>query len=168
MVKLVFFWGPGDVVSRIIRVLTRGPYSHVELQFTDGSRMFASGHGQFTGAHMICDRKIYDQYWDRILIPATQAQETAAERYAFQLIGFPFDMRGMIGFLLPFLDRPSKPKYCSAVILDVLQQGFHMFPGVKLKISPNGLYRLFLAGHPLMIAAAAPDFPLLTPREDLK
>jgi hypothetical protein len=32
-----------------------------------------------------------------------------------------------------------------------------MFPGVELKISPNGLYRLFVSAHPLMISAPAPD-----------
>jgi hypothetical protein len=35
----------------------------------------------------------------------------------------------------------------------VLQQSLHMFPGVELKISPNGLYRLFVSAHPLMISA---------------
>jgi hypothetical protein len=153
MIKLVFYYGPGDMVTKIIRLLTHGPYSHVELQFTDGCRFFASGHGLYTGAHMICDRKIYDHYWDRVLIPATYEQEKAAEKFIFHLIGIPFDWRGMIGFLLPFFDRRRKAKYCSSIVLDVLQQSLHMFPGIKLKISPNGLYRLFVSGHPLLISA---------------
>ena len=32
-----------------------------------------------------------------------------------------------------------------------------MFPGVELKISPNGLHRLFMAEHPMVIAPAVPD-----------
>jgi hypothetical protein len=155
--KLVFYYGPGDMVTKIIRFLTHGPYSHVELQFTDGCRFFSSGHGIHTGAHMICDRKIYPKNWDEILVPATQEQETAAENYIFHLIGFPFDWRGMVGFLLPFFDRRRKAKYCSSIVLDVLQQNLHLFPGVELKISPNGLYRLFMAEHPLVIFAMPHD-----------
>ncbi|MGA3239271.1 MAG: hypothetical protein ABSG03_23600 [Bryobacteraceae bacterium] len=169
MMKLVFYYGPGDMVSKIIRLLTHGPYSHVELQFTDGCRFFASGHGIYTGTHMICDRKVYAPNWDQVLIPATEEQEEAAERYIFHLIGFPFDFRGMVGFLLPFIDRRRKAKYCSSIVLDVLQQSLHMFPGVGLKTSPNGLHRLFVAEHALVISAPAPVDPassLLVPGSD--
>jgi len=159
MIKVLFYYGPGDLITRTIRVLTHGPYSHVEIQFTDGCRFFSSGHGLYIGAHMICDRKIYDPCWDQILIPATQEQERAAEGFIFHLIGLPFDMRGMVGFLFPFLDRGRQGTYCSSIILNVLQESLHMFPGIGRKISPNGLYRLFLAAHPLVIAAAAPDTP---------
>jgi hypothetical protein len=163
MMKLVFYYGPGDLVGKIIRLLTHGPYSHVELQFTDGCRFFASGHGIYTGTHMICDRKVYAPHWDQVLIPATEEQEQAAERYIFHLIGFPFDFRGMIGFLIPFFDRRRKAKYCSSIVLDVLQRSLHMFPGVQLKTSPNGLHRLFISEHPLVISAPAPDPEAFSP-----
>jgi hypothetical protein len=169
MMKLVFYYGPGDLVSKIIRLLTHGPYSHVELQFTDGCRFFASGHGIYTGTHLICDRKVYSPNWDQVLIPATEEQEEAAERYIFHLVGFPFDFRGMIGFLVPFFDRRRKAKYCSSIVLDVLQQSLHMFPGVQLKTSPNGLHRLFVAEHALVISAPAPIDPassLILPDSD--
>jgi hypothetical protein len=157
MMKLVFYYGPGNLVTKIIRLVTLGPYSHVELQFTDGCRFFSSGHGLHVGTHMICDRKVYDHYWDSILIPATQEQEKAAERFIFYLIGIPFDWRGLIGFLLPLFDRRRKARYCSSIVLEVLQESLHMFPGIGLKISPNGLYRLFVSGHPLLISAPVPD-----------
>jgi hypothetical protein len=156
MIKLLFYHGPGDWVGKAIRVLTHGPYSHVELQFTDGCRFFASGHGKYTGTHMICDRKVYDRDWDQVLIPATEEQEEAAERYISHLTGFPFDFRGMIGFMIPFLDCRRKARYCSAIVLDVLQRALHMFPGVPLKTSPNGLHRLFISRHSLVISAPAP------------
>jgi hypothetical protein len=156
MMKLLFYHGPGDWVGKAIRFLTQGPYSHVELQFTDGCRFFASGHGKYTGTHMICDRKVYDADWDQVLIPATEQQEEAAEKYISHLTGFPFDFRGMIGFVVPFLDCRRKARYCSAVVLDVLQRALHMFPGVQLKTSPNGLHRLFLSKHSLVISAPAP------------
>jgi len=155
--KLAFYFGPGDLMGKIIRLLTFGPYSHVEIQFTDGCRFFASGHGLHIGTHMICDRKIYDKDWDQILIPATEDQEKAAERFIFDLIGLPFDLRGMLAFPLPFIGRKRKARYCSSIILNVLQSSLHMFPGKHLKISPNGLYRLFLSRHSLVISAPVPD-----------
>jgi hypothetical protein len=150
-------------VTKIIRLLTDGPYSHVELQFTDGCRFFSSGHGIYTGSHVVCDHKIYDHWWDRILIPATQKQENVAEGFAFHLIGFPFDWRGLISFLLPFIDRRRKAKYCSAIVLEVLQGSLHMFPDVQLKVSPNGLYRLFLSSHPIMISPPVADVAYISP-----
>jgi hypothetical protein len=157
MMKLMFYWGPGNLVTKIIRLLTHGPYSHVELQFTDGCRFFSSGHGLYQGAHMVCDRKIYGPLWDRILIPATQQQEDDAELFSFHLIGAPFDWRGMISFLLPFFDRRRKAKFCSSIVLDVLQESLHMFPGVHMKTSPNGLHRLFISEHALVVSAPVPD-----------
>jgi hypothetical protein len=166
MMKLLFYWGPGDLVSNIIRVLTNGPYSHVEMQFTDGCRFFSSGHGIYKGVHMICDRKVYDEHWDQVLIPATEEQERAAERFIFHLIGFPFDLRAMIYFLVPFFERHKKARYCSAIVLNVLQESLGMFPGVNLKISPNGLHRLFVSEHAILVAPAVPDItpPSVTER----
>jgi hypothetical protein len=157
MMKLMFYWGPGDWVSNVIRFVTRGPYSHVEIQFTDGCRFFSSGHGLYTGVRMINDRKVYDKYWDQVLIPATELQERAAQRFIFHLLGFPFDLRAMIYFLIPFLERRKRSRYCSAVVLDVLQESLGMFPGVHAKISPNGLHRLFVSGHAVLVASVVPD-----------
>jgi len=144
MMKLMFYRGPGNIITRIIRFLTRGPYSHVEMQFTNGRRFFASGHGVFQGSNMIHDHRIYNSSWDSVLIPATEEQEKSVQRYAFSLIGTPFDMNGMVRFTLPGGAR-RKYRYCSAVIMEVLQNALHMFPGESLKISPNGLHRLFLS-----------------------
>jgi hypothetical protein len=157
MIKLMFYYGPGDRITNTIRLLTGGPYSHVELQFTDGCRFFSSGHGEYTGCHMICDRKVYDRGWDQVLIPATREQEKAAEKYTFGHIGIPFDFLGMGGYLVPFFDHFRKPLYCSSLVLDVLQKSLHMFAGAGPGISPNGLHRLFLMDHPLVISAAVPD-----------
>jgi hypothetical protein len=157
MMKLLFYWGPGDWVSNVIRFVTRGPYSHVEIQFTDGCRFFASGHGLYVGVRMINDRKVYDKYWDQVLIPATELQERTAQRFIFDLLDYPFDLRAMIFFLIPFWDRRKRARYCSAVVLNVLQESLGMFPGVDSKISPNGLHRLFVSGHAVLVASMMPE-----------
>ncbi|MGA3242277.1 MAG: hypothetical protein ABSG03_39005 [Bryobacteraceae bacterium] len=156
MMRLVFYRGPGDLITRIIRLLTNGPYSHVELQFTNGNRFFSSGHGEFQGVHIVGDKKAYGPLWDSIVIPATQEQERAAEQFTSHLAGRPFDMKCMVEFVLPWRSCP-KPGYCSAIILDVLQNGLHMFPKVDFKISPNGLYRIFLSCHSTLVYSSMPD-----------
>jgi hypothetical protein len=155
MMKLMFYRGPGNIITKIIRLYTLGPYSHVELQFSNGRRFFTSGHGVFKGAHMVRDHKIYGPLWDAVLVPATQEQEDAAQRYAFALIGMPFDLRGLFRFLLPGSSR-RKGKYCSAVVMDVLQNELHMFSGAKTKVSPNGLHRLFLSHKHTLISDSLP------------
>jgi hypothetical protein len=146
--KLMFYCGPGDLITRLIRLLTKGPFSHVELQFSNGWRFFSSGHGLYLGVHMHRDHKVYDEWWKPVTIPVSQEEEDAALRFAFQYIGLPFDWRGMFGFLLPFMDSRRKAKYCSSIILDVLQSSLHMFKEHKLKVSPNGLYRLLSTKAP--------------------
>jgi hypothetical protein len=117
----------------------------VELHFRDGSRFFSSGHGIYQGSHFLYDDKVYSRFWETISIPATKEEEKAVQRCALSRIGMPFDWRGMFGFLLPYFDRRRRAKYCSSIILDVLQSSLNMFPGIELKISPNGLYKLFSA-----------------------
>jgi two-component system chemotaxis response regulator CheB len=159
MIKLFFYYGPGDMATKAIRFLTRGPYSHVELQFTDGCRLFSSGHGIYKGVHTICDRKSYDHYWDQIIIPATQEQEKGAEQFILQLIGVPFDWLGMTSFLVPLLGRSRKANNCSSLVLQVLQDSLHMFPGIPLKISPNGLHKLLTSEHALVVSTSGSDDP---------
>jgi hypothetical protein len=62
----------------------------------------------------------------------------------------------MIQFMLPW-NSCKNPSYCSAIILDVLQNGLHMFPGPNLKISPNGLYRIFRSCRATLVYSAVPD-----------
>jgi hypothetical protein len=106
---------------------------------------------------MICDRKLYGPFWDQVLIPATQEQEDEAARFLLHLIGIPFDWRGLLTFMIPFFDSHRKAAYCSSVVLDVLQQSLHMFPGAQAKVSPNGLHRLFVAEHPLLVSPPPQD-----------
>jgi len=154
--RLVFYRGPGDLITRIIRLLTYGPYSHVELQFTNGDRFFSSGHGEYQGVNIVGDSKVYGPLWDSIIIPVTHEQEEVLERSANPLVGSPFDLKCMLQFILPWRSC-LHPTYCSAIILDLLQSTLHMFPQINLKISPNGLYRIFLACHSTLVYSAVPD-----------
>ena len=144
MMKLMFYWGPGDIVTKAIRLITAGPYSHVELQFPNGNRFFSSGHGLHLGSHMLQDHRIYGPGWDAVYIKATKEQVLDAEGWAFMMAGHPFDWKGMVSFLFPFFKRHHRGRYCSSMVLEILQRTLHLYPGVEPKLSPNGLYRLFI------------------------
>jgi len=157
MMRLMFYWGPGDLITKTIRLLTGGPYSHVELQFSDGHRFFSSGHGLLRGSHMVDDHKVYDRWWDKVTIKSTAAQEADAEGFAFMMVGFPFDWRGMFSFLVPFFKRNHQGQYCSSLVLEILQKALHLYPGVQTKLSPNGLYRLFIYNPSREVSLDATD-----------
>jgi hypothetical protein len=106
--------------------------------------------GEYQGVKIVDDKKVYGPFWDSIIIPATEEQERSAEQFTSHLVGQPFDWKCMIQFVIPW-NSCRDPKYCSAIILEVLQHGLHMFPGVNLKISPNGLYRIFLSCHSTLV-----------------
>jgi hypothetical protein len=130
------------LLTKIIRVLTNGPYSHVELQFTQWPRVLCFWSRRIRRAQLIRDHKVYNPSWDPILIPATQEQEDSAQRFAFGLVGIPFDFRGLFRFLFPGRSR-RRGRYCSALILDVLQNGLHMFPNANLWCRPMAFTGFF-------------------------
>jgi len=139
-VRLAFYRGPGDWITRTIRVLTRGPYSHVEIVFSDGVRFSASGR---MPAGVRFDHERHGEGWDYLSIPATPEQERIARTFAAVLEGSAFKWRGLYRFIAPWLgDGPNSDWYCSELALWMLQRCFGMFEGVPLKISPNALYRL--------------------------
>lgn len=138
--KLAFYKGAGDWITRTIRVLTRGPYSHVELVFTDGARFAASGRAP---AGVWFTHEPHGEGWDFLCLPATPDQERIARSFCAVLEGSAFKRRGLYRFVCPFLgDGPNSDWYCSELVLWMLQRCFGYFDGVKLKIHPNRLYRL--------------------------
>ena len=138
--RLAFYRGPGDWITRTIRVLTRGPYSHVEIVFTDGARFSASGRAP-SGVRF--NREPHGEGWDFLCIPATPHQERVARCFCAVLEGSAFKWRGLYRFIFPLLgDGPNSDWYCSELVLWVLQRCFGYLKGVKLKIHPNQLHRL--------------------------
>lgn len=138
--RLAFYRGPGDWITRVIRIVTRGPYSHVELVFSDGLRFGASGRRP---AGVRLNSEPYGDGWDFIPLPIEASEERIARMFATLLAGSPFKWRGLFRFIAPFLgDGPNSHWYCSELVLWTLQRCFGMFEEVPLKISPNRLYAL--------------------------
>lgn len=143
--RLAFYHGPGDWVTRAIRILTRGPYSHVELVFSDGARFSASGR---TPSGVRFNLEPHGPGWDFLLLPATPEQERSARVLASLLEGSAFKWRGLYRFVLPFLgDGPNSDWYCSELALWMLQRCFGLLAGERLKCSPNRLYKLVTGSY---------------------
>ena len=165
MMKLAFYFGPGDMVTKIIRAITDGPYSHVELQFSDGTRFFSSGHGLLTGSHMERDHKQYDRWWDFVWLRSSIKQEQRAERFAFLLVGLPFDWKSLFSYFIPGFKRDHQGGYCSSLVLTILQKSLHLYPNVHMKTSPNGLYHLFANDPDRELIIDVPDDPVPEPKK---
>ncbi len=143
--RLAFYRGPGDWITRTIRLLTRGPYSHVELVFSDGARFSASGR---VPSGVRFEHEPHGAGWDFLLLPASPEQERVARVFCQVLAGSPFKWRGLYRFLCPWLgDGPNSDWYCSELTLWVLQRCFGLLPGERLKCSPNKLYRLLSTAY---------------------
>ncbi len=143
MVYLAFYYGPGNWITKAIRTLTTGPYSHVELLFSNGWCFSASGRRREEYWNVRWKLQCLHE-WDLVpLRTITKEQEEQAILLCSSLEGLPFDWSGLLGFLLPFLpDRQPNKWYCSAICLMVMQECFNLFQNVSRKIHPNGLYRL--------------------------
>jgi len=143
-VQLAFYFGPGDALTSIIRSVTGGPFSHVELVFSD-RRCFSSsgrrGIGGEGGVRWVS--KALDEGWWLVELPeVTPAQEAAAVAMANSFVGLPFDWFGLVDFVIPIFPKRKDRWYCSEICLLVIQDCFEMLPGVSRKIHPNKLFNL--------------------------
>lgn len=120
-------------------MLTNGPYSHVELVFSDGRCFSASGHDG------VARWKVQDlsTAWDFVSIPGvTVEQETTAAAFVDPLHGTRFDYMAIYSFVLPFLPDDPARWYCSELCLVVLQQCCGLLKCLDKKIHPNRLFKI--------------------------
>jgi hypothetical protein len=136
--KLAFFRGRGDWISYAIRRFSRGPHSHVELVFSDGTRFGASGRDRlgvsFRGP--IADPAEYDFVDLRV----STDREAAIRRACEALQGSRFDWLGLIEHL--FRPRPRTRFYCVPLVVELLQHAGAMSWAVDRRSTPSDLFRV--------------------------
>lgn len=141
MIHLAFYRGPGNIITHLIRLITFGPFSHVELVFSDGTTFEISGHGPNSGVHF--HKKEYTtKDWVFFGISLREQEEGKLRSYCHKFIGERFSFMGLWAFLFPFLDS-DKYLYCSRGIVMAFQESLGMFKNLPLKISPNNMFRYF-------------------------
>lgn len=136
--ELIFYLAnQGDFWDKLIGWWTGGPYSHVELVFSNGECFTSSPRD---GGVRFKQIDINPEHWNRVSI--TVAAEKEAEIYTWceSQVGLKYDWLGILGFVLPIHFRTRRAWYCSEICSYVLDRFIgHQLP---LKISPNGLYTL--------------------------
>lgn len=128
----------GDIYDKAVSIITRGPYSHCELVFSDNT--WFSSSPRDGGVRF---KKIDDKYghWEYIELPPIN--EEVARNLAGKLCGAKYDWGGALRTILPI--HPSSPTkwFCTEVCAYIVNRSG--FSGVPLLVSPNALYKFFVA-----------------------
>ena len=120
--------GVEGLYSRITRWLDRGPYSHVELVFSDGisaSSSYIDGGVRFKAITYNSD------HWDFIEVPSYR--ENAARHWFREHCGQPYDLWGNVRFAIGFARDSKGAWFCSEAVMAAL--GF----SEAYRYGPNGM-----------------------------
>ena len=127
----------GDTWDKFIAEWTHGPYSHVELCFSDGMCFSSSPRDGGTRFKQIA---IDPTHWTSFPINVTLGQEKQIRDWCAAHVGCKYDWIGIISLGLDFPIRTPHRWYCSEVCimaLDVVK-----IVDFKSLISPNKFYEL--------------------------
>jgi len=139
---MMFYKGtrPGipGIYNRFVRAWDLGPYSHVEVVFTNGESASASMEDKGV-------RFKYIEYdpsrWD--FVPLPPHLESGAREYFEKHDGNKYDLQGNFHFLVGFIPDHSDRKFCSEAAVESIdiEQGWRYTPNnaypVVLNISQN-------------------------------
>lgn len=133
--RAAFYKGtrPGlqGIYSRAVRAIDRGPYSHVELVFSDGM----SGSASYIDGGVRLKRIDYNPaHWDFVELPSEQEQQ--ARDWFERNMGAPYDLMGNVRFVLPFLPDSQRGWFCSEAL------GAALGWAEPWRFGPNGLSAL--------------------------
>ena len=132
--RLVFYHGPGDLMTYLIRLWTWSRYSHVELLFSDGMGFSACGKekvgGRFKPIHALTH---YD-------VVQVEADEQDVRDWCEERVGHQFDFMGMlaVAFRIPIESKPGR-WYCTRICIEALQSAGSLL-GLSSHITPQDLY----------------------------
>ena len=147
---LAFFNGRehGRSLDRFVAAHDDGPYSHVELAFTDRPRRgttlctsasWRDGGVRFKAIALTSDR------WDVLPIPAASRDVDRARRWCERRVGGRYDVPGVLAFKLPCLRQRLNWWFCGEFCTAALQHAGLLPRFEPSRLTPNGLFRLL---HP--------------------
>lgn len=132
--------GISGLFDKLVRTVTKGPYSHCELIFPDG---IAYGSSLQDGG---CRFKqiVFDQdKWDFIELPKlSPACISWIERFCIAELGSPYDFPGVFRFLLPRIRESKQSWFCSEIVCAALQEGGLLLGINAWQVHPSKLYEL--------------------------
>lgn len=120
---------PNKIQAAVTRWWDNGPYSHIELVFSDGTSASAS----LSDGGVRLKRISYDSGWDFYNVPDSFATEEFARNWFETHKGLKYDILGNFGFVLRRGVQGKKKWFCSEAVAAAL--------GIDepWRLTPNGL-----------------------------
>lgn len=146
MPALAFFRASaGGWFDRLIARFTRGPYSHVEIVFSDGmsfSSMAADRGVRFKQIRFSELTRQGRMKWDFLTVPCRPEQEAVLRAWCETQAGKKYDWRGMFTCRLFGKFRGADDDwFCSELCTYCLQKLGHLRSANPARMSPADLYR---------------------------
>ena len=123
--------GLEGIYSRITRWLDRGPYSHCEIVFSDGTSASSS---YIDGGVRFKTINYNPAHWDFIDVPSYR--EVAARHWFREHCGQPYDLWGNVRFVIGFARDSKGAWFCSESVMAAL--GYQD----AYRYGPNGMAAL--------------------------
>lgn len=138
--KIAFYKGHGNWMDFLIRLKTRGMYSHTELIFCDG---FSFSSSQWDGGTRFKKIKYDDFHWVLIEIPLSNEEEKKIRKFCEQQNNKPYDWKAIIlAQIFNFYDQSAGKWFCSEICTKALQQ-IKLLVGAFM-VSPQKMYEMLL------------------------
>jgi hypothetical protein len=108
MMQAAFYKGKGLPYNYLVRWFEGGPYSHVELRFSDG----LSGSSSWMDKGVRLKNIGYSSdYWDFVALP--EFDEAYAEKWFEDHKGAKYDLWGQLKFIFGFVKAATTRYWCS-------------------------------------------------------
>jgi hypothetical protein len=114
--RVAFYKGKGLPYNYLVRWFEGGPYSHVELLFSDG--ISGSSSWMDKGVRLKAIGYSSDN-WDFVDVPYDD--ETFARQWFIEHQGARYDLFGQAKFIFGFVKPASTRYWCSEAVADALQ-----------------------------------------------
>lgn len=141
MVRLAFYKHKGNLFDALIRFWTRGPYSHVELVFSDGEWFSASPREKTARFKRITPKS---GHWDFVDLPMSAELEALIRQWCRdKALGHKYDWLGIVCTqIMPFGWQDKTRWFCSEVCLAALQWVGLYGDKKPHWVHPNGLHKI--------------------------
>lgn len=114
--KVAFYKGKTRLFNKLVRWWTRGPYSHVEIVFSDGLSYSSS----YIDGGVRSKRIRFDErLWDFVQLD-DQLDESTIRMRAEKMIGSGFDVMGLFGFIMRRVSHSKNRLFCSEFVMRCL------------------------------------------------
>ena len=116
--NLIFYVAEyGDWLDKLIALVTRGRFSHVELQFSDGVCFSSSPRDGGTRLKTIV---VDPLHWVTVPVTCTTAQETKAMEWCEKNVGKGYDYLGVVGLGIGVRVENRPRMFCVDATIDAL------------------------------------------------